>query len=561
VIRWAACSLAVLISALLVWYFHDRYWYPTDDGLYAHIAERLLSGEVLNRDIQDIHPGYIHFLHAAAFRMFGLDMLSLRYPLVLAAIIQSSLVAALLSRRSVAMAAAGSVAVTAIGVIQFVDPTPNWYCLTLSTLLAYWLTSVPITQPARLFGAGALVGVLALFRQLSGVWAAMAVIVLALLEEGRQQGLSLLGRAILLILLAATVGYLVLSRNTEPGGLLLIAVWPVAILVWLLIKIRVSDSEVVARLARLAAGGAVPVLPLLVYHIAHGSVGPWIRDNVFAAAGETTMSFFESGWYGALPLVSAYQVITSADLVRIANGLYWLVLPLLSAVNGILILNRLQRRTPVTDLAVPIVASFYAMVSLYLEGPLYLYYSAGLSLVALLWFAGMGSPRLQRAGAALALAVAVIAVVFHAGQPPERTSLQILRGDRLPTVSASSAGLDRCTLHLPDNDRVIYQQLVNLIQQESGPGDAILAIPNDAELYFLARRRNPTRFYNSALGLRSPEDISRVMHAVDQRLPRVVVYRPGDKYNNAASEAILNAVRLTFVRIDTIGGREIYGAP
>src|SRR6516225_4940847 len=148
VIRWAACSLAVLISALLVWYFHDRYWYPTDDGLYAHIAERLLSGEVLNRDIQDIHPGYIHFLHAAAFRMFGLDMLSLRYPLVLAAIIQSSLVAALLSRRSVAMAAAGSVAVTAIGVIQFVDPTPNWYCLTLSTLLAYWLTSVPITQPA-----------------------------------------------------------------------------------------------------------------------------------------------------------------------------------------------------------------------------------------------------------------------------------------------------------------------------------------------------------------------------------------------------------------------------
>ena len=121
--------------------------------------------------------------------------------------------------------------------------------------------------------------------------------------------------------------------------------------------------------------------------------------------------------------------------------------------------------------------------------------------------------------------------------------------------------MDRCTLHLPDNDRVIYQQLVNLIQQESGPGDAILAIPNDAELYFLARRRNPTRFYNSALGLRSPEDISRVMHAVDQRLPRVVVYRPGDKYNNAASEAILNAVRLTFVRIDTIGGREIYGAP
>jgi hypothetical protein len=79
--------VSLLLNAALLWHFHDRYWYPTDDGFYAHIAERLLDGEVLNRDIQDIHPGYINFLHATAFRLFGLDIVSLRYPLVLASLL------------------------------------------------------------------------------------------------------------------------------------------------------------------------------------------------------------------------------------------------------------------------------------------------------------------------------------------------------------------------------------------------------------------------------------------------------------------------------------------
>src|SRR5215213_9060066 len=88
-----------LINGALLWHFHDRYWYPTDDGLYAHIAERLLNGEVLGRDIQDVHPGTIHFLHAAAMQMFGVDMVSLRYPLLGVGLMQSLFVYLLLRRR------------------------------------------------------------------------------------------------------------------------------------------------------------------------------------------------------------------------------------------------------------------------------------------------------------------------------------------------------------------------------------------------------------------------------------------------------------------------------
>ena len=325
------------MNALLLWHFHDRYWYPTDDGFYAHIAERLLNGEVLNRDIQDIHPGYINFLHAATFRVFGLDIVSLRYPLVLASLLLSCFTYAVLQRRDVVLAFLASVAINALGVVQFVDPTANWYCLPLTVFLAWWMLWLPVGHPARLPGAGFIVGVLTLFRHLSGVWVAMGLIVLALLERSSDaRGRNvLLARALVATMLSGIVGYLVLTTALEPGGMLLMAAWPIAILVWMLINTRATNADVVALVATMSLGAATAALPLVLYHAYHGSVAIWLRDIVFAAAGETEFPFFQGGWYGVLPIMGAYQAISSFDIVRILNGLYWVVLPLLSAVNGV----------------------------------------------------------------------------------------------------------------------------------------------------------------------------------------------------------------------------------
>ena len=38
-LKWALLAAAFLANGLLLWHFHDRYWYPTDDGLYAHVAQ------------------------------------------------------------------------------------------------------------------------------------------------------------------------------------------------------------------------------------------------------------------------------------------------------------------------------------------------------------------------------------------------------------------------------------------------------------------------------------------------------------------------------------------
>lgn len=563
--RIAMClvfAIAAVLNGAILWYFHDRYWYPTDDGFYANIAERLLSGEVLTKDIQDLHPGYIHFLNAGAMRLFGIDLVSPRYPLILAAWAQSSLVLVFLARRGLAVALAGSIASTALGVVQFVNPTPNWYCLMFAIAIGAWMTWVPADRRHRLVVVGVLLGLSTMFRQLSGVWTAMAVLVIALLEERRvsEDGATpLLARGLLALMLVALIGYLVLSPETEPGGLILFAAWPIAILVWMLARVRTSNGATLVVVARTGAGVILAAAPLVLYHVVHGSIGALFRDTVVAGFNETQMAFFGQGWYGVLPIAGLIQAASSFEAWKIANGLYWMILPLLSAINGFCVLRAIRRGAGADEFALPVIAMFYSLVSLYLEGPLYLYYSAGLSLVGVAWQMSTSARRKVLIATAIA-AIAWVGIRGHAGQPRTRTSIQILRGDRVIEPTGLDNQLPRSSLRIGDADRKAYQQLVTLIQSQSAPGDSILALPNDAELYFLAERRNPVRFYNSALGVQTSEELAIVLRILETNPPRLVMFRSTDKYNNAESHAIMEFVRSRYDRRTTVAGLEVYVA-
>jgi hypothetical protein len=557
---WLTLALVCASNGALLWFFHDRYWYPTDDGFYAHIAERLLSGEVLNRDIQDIHPGYIHVLNAAAFRLFGTDLVSLRYPMIAAAFAQALVVFELMRRRGLVLAAVASFAGNALGIVQFMSSNANWYCLALAVVLAWWLTVRP-PGPARLVGAGAILGTLTLFRHLSGIWVAMGVIALALIERssdarGRQLALVRLQIAIMLV---AVIGYLYWSPETEPGGLIFMGLWPVAVFGWMLVRVRTHNRDVAAAVGQLLAGALVPAVPLAIYHLVHGSLGILAHDLVAVAAGESELGFYGNGWYGVLPLAGFYQAVSSFDAVRIANGLYWTVLPAISAVNGALLLRALRAGVDPKTLALPIIAVFYAMVALLFEGPLYLYYTVGLSLMSVLWMLSTRAPVFRGIATATAAALCAVAIIFHAGQTRERTPVQILAGERLTTFATLvDCGLPRCSLQISPSDAAKFGRYADIIRKETAPGDFILAIPNDAELYFLTERRNPTRFYNAAQGTTTREQLRDVLQALAERPPRLVIFRPDDKYNTPKTAEIMATVRANYSFLDEHDGAEIY---
>ena len=117
----------MVTTACLLYLYYDKFWYPPDEGNYAHVAQRVLQGETLNLQVQDVHPGYISFVNAAALRIFGADLVSLRYPLVLAGLFQAAVLFFVFHRQDAWRAAAAVVALTALGTIQFLNPTAHWY--------------------------------------------------------------------------------------------------------------------------------------------------------------------------------------------------------------------------------------------------------------------------------------------------------------------------------------------------------------------------------------------------------------------------------------------------
>ena len=556
--RTFALALAVVcLNAWLLARFHDRFWWPPDEGNYAHVAERILDGEVLHADVQDIHPGYVNFANAAAFAAFGRELTSMRYPLVLLGILQSLLFFIVLRPAGSAAAVVGATGITALGFLQFLDPTAHWYCLFLVVLLAAVLHGVPRTARWRLDVVGALVMMVVLFRQLSGVFVAMGALTWLLLEpaDDHRGSRPWMARALIAVMIVGLSGYL--ARSTDAVGWLLFGIWPLLLLFQTARRTRVSRAQIMRMMRPLVRGGLIAALPLTIYHVVHGSLGAWYRDALETAITFPRLPFFDRIDYGDL-LAEALRGIATTDPSGVINGAYWLVLPLVGAILGVGTLARLGSvqagRPDEVPPALPILAVFYGVVSVHYQIPIYLAYTVGFSLGALLLLT-----RGSRVATAGAVALAAVAIVFHAGQPLSRGLAGAVRGERVAVVESDD--LPRIGLRIEPSDVELYRELLGLIEREVPPSGSILALPSRAELYFLSGRRNPFRFYNSALGITTERDLQAALGLLAVDPPALVLYDRRDKYNTAASRAIMDWVTELYEPLPGVGPFEIYRHP
>jgi hypothetical protein len=540
----AALALVLLASALLVAVFHNKFWAPADEGNYAHVAERLLSGEVLHLDIQDVHAGYVDFVNAAAFSLFGVRLVSLRYPLVILAVIQSGLAFLLLRPRGLAAAVIGALAATSLGFIQFLNPTANWYCLFLALATVCWLRWVPSGRRERDLGTGFLVGTTFLFRQLSGVLLAMGVLVFLVLERPPSPGEKRVGlaRALLLLVTGGLAVYLV--RATDALGWLLLGVWPFPVLLHAWRRTAAPNRELLGTLFAVVLGAVFAALPLIAYLTVHGATQAWLSDTFGAAVALPSLDFVKRPGYLMMGIL-ALRGLMHGDVAARLNGIFWLSLLLLTGVLGVALLRTLLRRSATSGIhPLPIVALFYALVAVHYQIPIYLFCTIGLSLLAVLWHATArrSAPRIVALSAATVLAV--IGVYYQAAMSLNRGLEGIVAGERRPAVTPLR--LARGGLYVDAEDAAQYRRLVELIEQETHPGDTILALPSNAELYFLTGRTNPFRFYNSAVGIRSSADLESTLRVVRCHPPKLVFYNLKDKYNTAASERIGDSVQVRY---------------
>jgi hypothetical protein len=558
--RIAVFIVVVVTNAVVLWHFHDRYWYPVDEGVYATIAERLLAGEVLHTQIQDFHPGYGDFLNAGAFRLFGIDLLSLRYPLIAGALLQSVFVFALLHRRSALLAACAAVASVALGVIHFLNPTPHWYALFGMCALVYWLERIPRHHRMRLVGAGVLVGVITLFHQLVGVLVAAAVLAVTLDEEsGSARGADTrLAQVLLLLPLVGLLVYLWRSPAMEWTGLVLFAAWPIAILVRTIRHTRTSNASAARVALSLAMGAVLSTIPLAIYCAVHGSTKETVRESLFSALSLGVRNAEAQSWYALTPLVALYQVLTPSTVADVANGLFWTVLPLLAAANGLFILTSNEGRRSLY--ALPTATAFYGVCSLYMQDVIYLFFSAGVSMASILWWVSRRPLPVRIASALAASGLAAVAIVFHAAQPSTRTNTEMLHGSNV-LRGPWAEPLNRAHLRLYAVEQFPYASVVNFIAAKVSADARIFAVPNDAQLYFLTGRLNPFRFYNTGLGIQSDVELAAVLQTLGSQPPAVVTFRAADQYNTWSSDAIMEYVRGHYERVARFGEVEIFRKP
>jgi hypothetical protein len=560
---FAAC---VAFAAVTMWRFHDRQWNPYDDGTYLHVADRMVHGEVLNRDVQDMHAGYINFVNALALRVFGNDAVSLRYPLVLMGVANAAMAFWLLAGVGTAYAAAGSVATTALSYTQFMNPAAHWYALFLVLAILVVMSRGGTDRPGTQLLLGMLVGLVILFRQLSGVFAAMGVLfyLLVALPRAPREQRPWAARALIALMALGLAGYIV--RKTDPVAALMYGMGPLAVLAWGLIAICAGNRRVIRMLSCFAAGGVVAAIPLVAYHVYHGSVRTWLDDTVFGAMSLTRLSFFEQYRYWKTMLNGARAIVHPPHPVRFLTGGFWVIVPALPVLLGALVFHSLWRRRDATVGAVteasvvisrpplsplPVVALFYFGVSLHFQKYMYLFFSLPVVLIGLLCLSAAWSAPWRRAFLATVWTLSVIGFLFLGAN-----FRSLLPGNWPPLVR--DHGLPRMGLRLEPFQVEFYRDFRALVDREVAPDESILSVPCAPELYYVSGRRNPTRFYLTAIALHSPHDVQSLVAKLGQSPPKLVFYNPKSSYVTAESDQLMDWVARHYESLDPHGVFEVY---
>lgn len=550
----AGASAAIVVLWILAAHY-DRSWFPPDEGAYAHVAQQMLRGRVLHLEIQDIHAGYVNFANAGALWLFGDNLLSLRYPLVAMGLVQAVLAFLLFRDRGPWTAAVSAVALTALTTINFVNPTAHWYalCLTVATIYAAW--RLPREARWRLELLGFLIVLLFLFRQLTGVLVAMGLVAWLLYDAPPLAGRTpRLARALVAILALGLVGYLLMTR--QPTNLILFALPALAVLAALFGKVAMDDRAVLAMAGRLMLGGMVAALPLFAYFAAHGAIGSWFDDAVMASVSQTRLKFI-GNWYHLLILVEAAKGLTQLESPAVVfNALLWIGALSLPIVNGVLLARAIRRGDAVARHPLPFIAIFYALVAVHHQIPIYLWFAMGPVMLGFLWLSGARDAWRSGAPAFGILAMALVALTWQAAQPPSRSLVEIVRGDT-PGM-APVAGPRHAALRIEPAEAARYRALLDLIERETRPDQTILALPNNPELYYLSGRASAVRFFNSAFGLRSADDVAALTRQFDSQPPALVFHDPRDKYNTPESDAVIAFIRQRYASLGRLGELDVY---
>jgi len=536
------CAFAILF------HFHDQFWWPVDEGVYAYVAQRANAGDVIHGDLVDLHSGYGNIMNALAFRLFGEDLLSLRYPLALIAMVQCAATFFLLRDRGPFVAFTGIVAVAAFSFVQFPNPSANWHALGAFFFLALVLEKLPSGSALRLLLAGLLVGACFFTRQLSGVFLGVGLVVVLLAETSRSvEKPRLPGIAIGGLFLVAVTAYVTSKQNIF--GLIWGGAWPVALLSIVTLQARIGLVEALRTAAFVTAGFVAAGLPIVALAVWDGAFFAWASDIFFTALMINDQEFIDQASYATVIKLAVSNVTGSSGVVALVSGVMWIALIICVPILGLTGSVR-AGRDPASVPPTVLLAIVWATTGLHYQIPIYLLFVLPAAFVALLMI-GPGSVV-----APALFMLSAWAIAFQAGQPLERGLAGTVAGVRAaPNVLAD---LPRVGLRIAPEDRVLYREVLAAIERKSRPGSTLMTIPMDPQLNFMTGRPSPVHYYGTPLGLLTVEDVDATVESLDAAAPVVIVHRRADKYMTDLSARLLERVAARSGPPERIGPFDLY---
>jgi hypothetical protein len=298
---WLLFALAFVLSALYMAQELKRGWVPSDEGTLAECADRVLRGELPHRDYHEGYTGGLSYLNAAAFRLFGTNLASMRYMLFLFFLAWVPAVYYAASRFvSAPVASAVTLLAVAWGPPNYAAAMPSWYNLFFATFgLAALLRYTEVQTGRWLLLAGLCGGVSFLFKSPGLYFVAGTLFFLVFHEQTEPDSTPadrranlwyrcfvvssiLLYEALLLLLLrkianAATYFYFWVPELAIGGAL-----------IWHEFYVARNRSNrfdyLLHELLLFGSGVAIPIGLFLVAYLLTGNVGPLVRD-VLALSG------------------------------------------------------------------------------------------------------------------------------------------------------------------------------------------------------------------------------------------------------------------------------------
>lgn len=556
-LRWMVLAAVWLIAAVYVGLRIGRGWVPADDGTLGQSALRVLQGQLPHRDFTEIYTGGLSLIHALAFRVLGVNLMSLRICVFLFFLAWIPAVY-FIALRFTSVLGAGLTTLVAVSwsFPNYPAAMPSWYNLFFATFgAAALLRYLDVRTRRWLFVAGVCGGASILIKVIGAYYVAGVLLFLTFLEQSdeRDEETGRNGwvyRGFSVSALLVFLGTLIYVMRTRLAlGEFYHFVLPSAAVVGLILlgerKVAAGAGVRFGGLLRsvipFGCGVLTPIVIFLTPYAASEALGSFISGVTSSVASRASgmavirpapvqyavfvlplVGLLAAAMYwhkfqgrvvgGAFGVAAVVIAVRATHSVSILSGVWFsaVMLTPVVVIAGAVAVFAMSRRSDPSKLRlqqVMLLTSLAATCSLVqypFAAPIYLCYSLPLTLLAL---TAIVAASKKQPGTYVLTAVAGLYLVFGVATlvPMQLAELthEVGRMDRLQ--------LARGGIQI-ENERV-FEDLIHFLQAHAPNG--LLYAGNDCpELYFLSGLKNVTRDDAGA----PPEEVLRALQSSDVKV-------------------------------------------